>query len=199
MERPNDQNEAHPTQEFVTALLEDVAAPDRSAVEQLIPHLYAELRRIADHLFAHQPGHHTLQPTAIVHEAYLKLADRIDVRWSDQQHFLALAAKVMRELLADYARRRNAAKRGGGMKRFTLIDDAVAGKPGMDLLDFHDALARLEELNPRHAQAISMSVLAGMSAGAIAEHLSVSQRTVELDLRAARAWLRTELSDRDAL
>ena len=197
MDRPEAHPDLQPDPDFVTAILEDVADEDRSAVELAIPPIYAELRRIADQLFARQPAHHTLQPTAVVHEAYLKLADRIDVHWNDRQHFLALAAKVMRELLADYARRRNALKRGGGVRRLTLIEEAAADDPPMDLVEFHDALAQLETLNARHAQIIELSVLAGLNAAEIAEQIKVSRRTVELDLRAARAWLRSELSDWD--
>lgn len=186
-----------PGDEFVTAILDRVAEGDRSAAEKLLPLVYDELRAIAGGVFASQPSDHTLQPTALIHEAYLKLADRADKRWKDRKHFLALAAKVMRELLADYARRRTAKKRGGDVGRVTLIEDLTPIKQdGIDLVDFHDVLERLSGLNPRHAEIVEMRCLAGLSTEDIAEVLGVSRRTVELDWRSARAWLQCELGDR---
>lgn len=189
---------------LMTAILDQVADADRPSVEELLPILYVELRRVADRLFAHQPPGHTLQPTAIVHEAYLKLADRVDVRWRDRPHFMALAAKVMRELLADHARRRNAGKRGGGRLRLTLVDDLLAdpgaadpGSSDVDLLALSDVIAKLAALNPRHAEIVEMRCFAGLGAAEIATALGVSRRTVELDWRIAQAWLQGELARDD--
>lgn len=185
---------AVPSPELVTAVLETVDDADRTSVERVLPDLYGELRRVADRLFAGHPAGHTLQPTAVVHEAYLKLAGRVDVRWRDRPHFMALAAKVMRELLADHARRRLAEKRGGGRARLTLAEDLVAGGRGeVDLLALHDVIARLGQLNPRHGAIVEMRCYAGLSVPEIADLLGVSRRTVELDWRAARAWLECEL------
>ena len=187
-----------PDPAFLTAILDQVPAEERSSVERVLPPLYEELRRIAGQLFAAQPPNHTLQPTAVVHEAYLKLADRVDVHWRDRQHFLALAAKVMRELLADYARRRNADKRGGDRARLTLVDDVVpSASAEIDLVAFHDALERLAALNPRHATIVEMRCLAGLGSQEVADALGVSRRTIELDWRAAQAWLQGELAGRD--
>lgn len=183
-----------PNSAFVTAVLDRVSAGDRSAVERLLPLVYGELRAIAGGLFARQPSDHTLQPTAVVHEAYLRLADRVDTRWKDRRHFLALAAKVMRELLADHARRRNALKRGGGRRRLTLLDElATPAEPTIDLVGFHEALERLATLHARQAEVVELRCLAGLDVGDIADVLGVSRRTVELDWRAARAWLQCEL------
>lgn len=187
---PNQDNE------FVTAVLNRVAAGDRSAAARLLPLVYDELRAIAGGIFSGHPAGHTLQPTALVHEAYLKLADRVDTRWKDRKHFLALAAKVMRELLADYARRRTAEKRGGGAVRVTLIEELTpVSEQGVDLLMFHDSLEKLSSFNERHAEIVELRCLAGLNVQETAEVLNVSRRTVELDWRAARAWLRCELGE----
>lgn len=196
---PREDGADGPRPELVTAVLDTFDAADRSSVERVLPDVYGELRRVAERLFAVQPAGHTLQPTAVVHEAYLKLAGRMDVRWRDRPHFMALAAKVMRELLADHARRRNAVKRGGGRLRLTLAEDLVADDAAdVDLLAFHDAIGRLCALNARHGAIAEMRCLAGLDAGEIAEVLGVSRRTVELDWRIARAWLQAEMGSGEA-
>lgn len=179
--------------ELISAVLDRVADDARPEAEQLVPTLYDELRSIASGIFKNQPQGHTLQPTILVHEAYLKLAGSHEARWKDRNHFLALAAKVMRELLADYARRRTAQKRGGGSGRVTLVEDVTPARDGIDLVVFHDVLAKLQSLNPRHAEIVEMRCLAGMGVQETADALGVSRRTVELDWRAARAWMRCEL------
>ncbi len=181
--------------EFVTAILNRVADGERSAAARLLPLVYDELRAIAGGFFADQPSGHTLQPTALVHEAYLKLAGKMDTRWKDRKHFMALAAKVMRELLADYARRRTAQKRGGGAGRVTLMEELLPAREGIDLLAFHDVFDKLATFNPRHAEIVELRCLGGLTSDETAEVLGVSRRTVELDWRAARAWLRCELGD----
>ena len=179
----------------VTQLLLDSRAGGREVLDQLVPQLYEELRRLAhDRLRRERPGH-TLTTTALVHEAYLKLVDVKRVQWQDRAHFLAMASRVMRRVLVDYARRRQAAKRGGGRRRVDLdeaqlIPDAYAER----ILELHVALTRLEAVNPRQREILEQRYFGGLTLEDTAEVLDVSLTTVKRDLRFARAWLALELS-----
>lgn len=172
--------------------LRDGGAPE--AEEALMPHLYAELRRIAEACMRDQRPNHTLQPTALVSEAYLKLFQRSEADWNDRKHFFALAARAMRQLLVDHARSRGRVKRGGGAEAVTL-DVAVAAAGGIDhdVLDLDEALCELAELDEQQARVVELRTFAGLEMAQIAEVLGVSLSTVEREWRASRAWLGVRL------
>jgi RNA polymerase sigma factor (TIGR02999 family) len=183
----------------VTRLLESWAAGDRSAFEQLFPLLYPQLKRIADRqLRGERPGH-TLQPTALVHEAFLELAGQRSAQFANRVHFLAVAAFVMRRILAEHARGRNAAKRGGGVVPVALdeqIHQIAAPDSAWDEIAAVDtALDRLALIDARGAKVVVLRYFGGLSHEEIAEAMSVSIATVKRDWTAARAWLRRELEN----
>lgn len=154
--------------------------------------VYEELRGLAVGLFRRQSPAHTLQPTALVHEVWLKLAR---AGWNDQQHFLALAATAMRQVLTDHARRARADKRGAGAQKVTLDESADSGVSAeVELLVLEDALEKLAQANPRYARVFELRYLAGMETAAVADQLDVTPRTVQLDWRAIRAFLNRELT-----
>jgi RNA polymerase sigma factor (TIGR02999 family) len=183
----------------ITGILAGVSAGDRSAIARLLPLVYGDLRQKAGSLFRGQNPAHTLQPTALVHEVYLKLARSDGQPWESRRHFMAVAATAMRQVLADHARDRRRQKRGGDVHRVTL-QDVPANEPGLDvdLVALDEALAALAVLSERQARIVELRFLAGLNANEIAELLEVSRRTVELDWRVARAWLRQRLADTDA-
>jgi RNA polymerase sigma-70 factor, ECF subfamily len=177
----------------VTRLLLDLSNGRREATDQLLPLVYAELRELAARLLRHERADHTLQPTALVHEAYLRLVDQRVGTWENRAHFLGIAAQAMRRILVDHARRRSATKRRGA--RVTL-DDAVAPStgPSVDLLEIDAALSRLAELDPRQAQVVELRFFGGLSVEETAAVLGVGSATVKRDWTVARAWLHRELS-----
>lgn len=182
----------------VTLLLRRWRAGDAAAERQLFDALHAELKRMAGRLMRGERGEHTLQPTALVNEAYLRLAPA-DIDWEDRTHFLAVAARVMRRVLVDHARARARDKRGPGARRVTLDPDAVPSPDGaVDFLAVDRALDRLEASDARKAKFLEMRYLAGLSNREIAAAAGVSERTVKRDLQFGRAWLRSEL-EREAL
>lgn len=179
--------------------------PDRSAADpgtSLTEPEYDQLRRIAaEYLRSERPGH-TLQPTALVNEAILRLADADAARWNNRQHFVATAARAMRRILVDHARARKAEKRGGGKPGSLGIETVGSGvgssagkdeNESVDLLALDEALSRLDALHERQARVVELRFFAGFSVAETAEHLGVSERTVELDWSVARAWLKQEL------
>ena len=177
----------------------DGANSGRSATaEELFPQVYDELRRLArDYLRRERPGH-TLQPTALVHEAYLKLVDQRRAVFKSRTHFFAVGARIMRQLLIDHARKRGAGKRGGGWRKITLAEGLA---PGCDqtidlaeLVALENALCKLSGLDERAAKVVTLRLFGGLSAEEAAEALGVSRRTVTNDWRHAQAWLRSELS-----
>ncbi|MEM7307864.1 MAG: ECF-type sigma factor [Planctomycetota bacterium] len=180
--------------EEVTKYLRDLGRGDDGAADQLVPLVYDELRRMAGNLFRGQRADHTLQPTGLVHEAYMRLV-RGDA-YTDRQHFFRVAAVAMRRLLMDYARDRRAEKRGGGQKR-VVLDPQLAETLGgveLDLLALDEALTELARLNERQAKVVEMRFLAGLSAAETAEALGVTERTVFFDWRMARFWLEERLT-----
>jgi RNA polymerase sigma factor (TIGR02999 family) len=181
--------EEHPGE--ATRLLERVRAGDEEASAALFDRLYDPMRRIAARLFRSQRRGHTLDATALVHEAFLKMAGRgAEAGWKDEAHALAVAARAMRQVLSNHARNRAAAKRGGGLRRERVTLAGVAGAGAeVDLLDFHEALERLAALDERQARIAEMRCLGGLSVEAIATLLGVSTRTVELDWRMAKETL----------
>jgi RNA polymerase sigma factor (TIGR02999 family) len=186
-----------PPPEEVSQLLLAWKRGDEQAVERLMPILYEELKRIASrHLRGESTGH-TLQTTALVHEAYLRLVGS-DVLWEGRGHFFAVAAQVMRRVLVDHARGRGRAKRGGGVAPVGLQEDLAASpeRPA-DLLDLDEALQRLSALDPRKAQIVDLLYFGGLSYEETAAALDISPATVHRDLRLARAWLYRELRQPD--
>ena len=164
------------------------------AREQLLPLVYEHLHRIASRQFAGEHRGHTLRPTALLHEAFLKLDDH-GVEISDRRHFYALAARTMRNILVDHARARGRDKRGGGRVRVTLQDwSAASPEPDADLVDLDEALSALEAENQRVAQAIELTYFGGLSRDEASQQLEVSPRTIDRDLRIGRAWLRARMS-----
>ena len=158
--------------------------------------LYQELRRLALGKMRFERGNHSLQPTALVNEAYLRLADCSDSMWTDRSRVLGIAAKVMRHVLVDHARARNAEKRGDGQLQVTLVEDMAGGTSSStaDVLAVDEALTRLAEFDPRQARVLEMHFFGGLTFEEIALQLDVSVRTVKRDWTMARAWLRQELS-----
>jgi len=174
----------------VTALLARWRQGDESAVAELMPAVYGELHRLAGRAMRGERGDHTLQATALVHEAYLRLAAGAAPAWRDRVHFYAVAARTMRHILVDHARRQRAARRGGGAAQVTLTDRAAPSPPpAVDLLDLDDALEELARRDARKARVVELYLFAGLTAAETAAALDVSEPTVRLDARLARAWL----------
>lgn len=182
--------------ESLTERLTHEAPPARQpALRTLVPLVYDELRSIASKLIAHRHADACLQPTSIVHEAFVKLASSPEASWSDKSHFLALCSRVMRQVLADHNRDGQRLKRGGGERRRLTLTTNMLGEVNspLDAIALEEALSRLEEIEPRAARVAEMRFLAGMTVDEVSVVLDVSPRTVELDWRAARVWLRREL------
>lgn len=177
-----------------TRLLARIGSGDLEAAEELLPLVYGHLRALAGSFFAAQHPGHTLQPTALVHEVYSRLLGGTETAWESRSHFMGVAARAMRQVLTDHARRQRAAKRGGDRHRITLADQEVqSDTTDVDLLDLDQALESLATLNPRQGRIIELRFFAGLSVAEAAGILEVSTRTIELDWRMARAWLRKEL------
>jgi len=192
-----------PRQDVTAALVEldSDRATSAATLTRILPTVYGELRALASHYLRGERAGHTLQTTALVHEAYLKLADQKRVQWQGRTHFFAVAATAMRRLLVDHARARLRDKRGGDLQRVTL-GDAVPGKRDgageLDLdsiLDLDRALTRLEELDPRQASLVEQRFFAGRTVEEAASQLGISVRTAESDWTHAKAWLSRELSN----
>jgi RNA polymerase sigma factor (TIGR02999 family) len=181
------------TAKTVTRLLRDARAGDRDALDRLLPFVYDELRAIAARHMARERVDHTLQPTALVHEAYGRLASGAAIAEADRLHFLRLASHVMRQVLVDHARARHAAKRGGNLQ--VTLDDGLVGADAraLDMLVLDDALTRLAVAEPRWAQVVELRFFAGLEVSEVAEALGISSATVKRDWRFARAWLATAL------
>lgn len=180
----------------VTQLLMEWSEGNQSALDRLMPLIYAELRRIASRYMAAQRPTHTLQTTALIHEAYLRMANKSGGKWTNRAHFLGVAAKAMRNILVDHARAEQAARRGGQQKQTVSLDDAaqVSVEHSADILALDDALQDLGALCPRQSRVVELRYFGGLSNEEIAEALSVSPETVMRDWRAARAWLYLQLN-----
>ena len=178
----------------IGALLEQHRQGETGALERALPLVYDELRRIAEALFGGQAVDHTLQPTALVGEAWMRLA-RGGRPYADRQHFLAVAARAMRQVLANHARARGAQKRGGGSQRVTLAGIVDTDAPGdVDPLALEECLQRLEALSPRQARIVELRVFCDLTISETAEQLEVSERTVVGDWQMAKLWLQRELA-----
>ena len=182
-----------------TQMLLATRGGDRAAAEKLLPLVYDELRARAAALLTRERPDHTLQPTALVHEAFLRLVDQTRVDGQDRVRFFAVASRAMRRVLIDHARKHRAAKRGGNLARITL-DEAVAvsAQSDVDTLDLEAALTRLTSLNERQGCVVELRFFAGLTVEEVAEVLGVSPKTIELDWRMARAWLHRELTKEDS-
>lgn len=178
----------------VSRLLVGVRRGSREAIDALLPIVHAELRRIAAaHMRRERPGH-TLQPTALVHEAYLRLVDQVGVDWQGRAHFLAVASRLMRRILVDHARARAAAKREGDAVRVELHDiDAPAHGRDVDLIALDESLDRLAAMDSRLAEVVENRYFGGLTTRETAEAMNLSTATVEREWATARAWLRREL------
>lgn len=178
----------------VTQLLKAARDGDTGALDRLLPIVYQELRHLARRQLRAERAGHTLQTTGLVHEAYLKLVDQRGVEWQGRAHFLGVAARAMRQVLIDYARRRGAVKRGGGWTRTTLDNERLPVEfPVEELLALNDALDRLNDIDRRLRQVVECRFFCGMTEEEIAEVLDVTPRTVQRDWVKARAWLYKEL------
>lgn len=183
-----------PDSTSVTQLLLEWTGGDRAALDRLMPLVYEELRRLAGGYLHRERRDHTLQPTALVHEAFLRLVDQRRIQWQSRAHFLALAATLMRQLLISHARKQRAAKRGSGGPRLTLLEaDLAVPERDMNLLDLDRALSALAALDTRQARVVELRYFGGMTIEETAEVLAVSPATVKLDWSLARAWLLREL------
>jgi RNA polymerase sigma factor (TIGR02999 family) len=185
---------AAPSSAEVTRLLVAWGHGDEAALEQLMPLVHAELRRLARRHMGHERRGHTLQPTALVNEAYLRLIDVRRIQWQDRAHFFAMSARLMRRILVDFARARRYQKRGGGAAKVTFDEALVASNErGAELLALDDALAALAAVDPRKSQVVEMRFFGGLSVEETAETLHVSVDTVMRDWKLAKAWLLREL------
>jgi len=178
----------------VTRLLQAWSDGDPAALDELLPVVYRELHHQAERYMRNQSPGHTLQATALVNEAYLRLAGREPIEWKSRAHFFGVAAKAMRSILVDHARARQASKRGGGVAPVTLADADQSGGQPVEVLELDETLKRLAELDPRKASLVELRWFGGLSIEEAAEVLSVSTATAKREWRTARAWLRRELS-----
>jgi RNA polymerase sigma factor (TIGR02999 family) len=183
-------------QSRITRILLDARAEGGPAsTARLAEALYPELRQVAGSLMRRERPNHTLQPTALVGEAFLKLVDQTRIEWRDRAHFLGIAARVMRQILVDYARTRGAEKRGADMTRVTFDEGLGHGADReVGLLALHDALERFAAVDARGAQVVELRVFAGATVEEIAHTLGVSKRTVDTDWAVARMWLARDLN-----
>ena len=177
-----------------TGILAASHAGDQEATEELVTLLYSQLRALAGSFLRAERQDHTLQPTALVHEAYLRLVDLREVAWRGRAHFFSVGAEVMRRVLVDHSRRHGAAKRGGGRGRVDLEDADPGLGDGVDLLVLDDALRRLGELNERQARIVELRYFGGLTIDETAEALEVSPATVKAEWAMARVWLREKLA-----
>lgn len=181
--------------EGITELLVDWGKGDQAALEKLMPLVYSELRRLAGNYLRRERGEHTLQPTALVNEAYLKLIDQRNAKWQNRAHFFGVSAQLMRRILVDHARQRQALKRGGvEQQRMSITSAERVGKQAeVDLLALNEALDELARMDPQQSRIVELKFFAGLSIDEIAEVLSIGHATVERDWKMARAWLRRQL------
>jgi RNA polymerase sigma-70 factor, ECF subfamily len=181
----------------VTELLGRWRAGDQQAASEVVPLVYAELHRIASVLMSREAQGHTLQPTALINEVFLRLVKDKAKNWADRGHFLAVAARAMRQILVDHARRHQRAKRGGEQLQVELSDGIAARTIDLDeLIHWNDLLTDLEAMDPRSARIVELKWFAGLEGAEIASVLGISEKTVKRDWAVTRAWLKTRIKDR---
>ena len=175
----------------ITQLLSEIKSGRQEVLSELLPLVYDELRRLANSYLRRERSDHTLQPTALVHEAYLKLVGQNPVEWENRAHFFGIAARLMREILIEYARGRNRQKRGGEMKTQIALDDAVSfhNETQIDVIAVDEALSKLESLDERQARIVEMKFFGGLRVEEIAEVLSISPATVKREWATAKLLL----------
>lgn len=181
--------------EAITQLLIDWGKGDQAALDRLMPLVYAELRRLATNYLRRERTGHTLQPTALVNEAYLKLVGQKNAKWQNRAHFFAISAQLMRRILVDHARRRHAEKRGGSEQQRLSITSAedLGDQSALDLLALNEALDELSKMDPQQGRIVELKFFGGLSIDETAEVLGISHATVEREWKSARAWLRRQL------
>jgi len=185
-----------PSTSEATRLLKDWSHGESTALDQLMPIVYAELRAIAARYLRRERPDHTLQPTALVNEAYLRLIDQKHVDWQNRAHFVGVAAQMMRRILVDHAKSHHRVKRGGGALRVTLDEEiAVSEERATDLVELDEALTALEAFDERKSRVVEMKYFGGLSVEETAEVLNVSVITVARDWKLAKAWLYTNIND----
>ena len=182
--------------ERISRLLTDWADRDPAARDRLVPIVYEELRRLAHHYMRGEREGHTLQTTALVNEAYLRLAGIDGLQWRDRAHFFAMAATLMRRVLVDYARQRGRDKRGAGVSVTSLDEHAIAPQQAVDVVALDEALERLAAVDPQQGRVVELRFFAGLSVKETAEALGVSAATVKRDWATAKLWLYHELTTR---
>lgn len=184
----------------LSEMLRQWGSGERTGVEAILPEVYNELRRLARNQLRQQRANHTLQPTALVHEAYLRLADETSLAFSDRAHFVGIAAQLMRWILVDYERARQTAKRSSNGPLLTLNDEAAAVQAqtkGVDILSLHASLDRLAELDEQQSQIVELRYFGGLSIEDTAKFLDVSPATVKRSWGSARAWLLREMQSKE--
>jgi RNA polymerase sigma factor (TIGR02999 family) len=180
----------------ITHLLKEWSEGNQRALDELAPLVYEELRQQAARYLRQERAGHSLQATALINEAFLRLIDVKNVQWQNRAHFFGIAANLMRRILVDHARRRDAEKRGGAQIRVTLEDAfAIAKEPAIDLLAIDEALDRLAAIDAQQARVVELRFFSGLSVEETATALGVSAKTVKRDWSVARAWLRREIGD----
>ena len=187
-----------PSPGTITRLLVDWRDGDKAALDRLVPLVYRELRRLAGYYMRRQRAHHTLQTSALINEAYLRLIDHKNMRWENRAHFYAVAAQAMRRILVDHARSRGYAKRGGGALKMSF-DEAVIGaeERGAELIALDDALQDLAAIDPRKCQIVELRYFGGLSVDETAEVIGVSSVTVMREWRSAKGWLLKAITKRE--
>jgi RNA polymerase sigma factor (TIGR02999 family) len=188
---------SEPDPQDVRQTLYQLRGGDSAAVERLMNAVYGPLRALASAYFRTQPPGHTLQPTALVHEVFMKVVDQRDAEWKDRAHFLAVCARAMRGVLVDHARAKGSIKRGGAERERVPLDSALAltAEDEVDLLDLEEHLVLLATLNDRQARIVECRCFSGMTIPELAEALGVAPRTIDADWAMARAWLSARLAD----
>ena len=183
----------------ITELLAEWREGNQSALDELYPLVYDELHRLARRYMSRERKGHTLQTTALINEAYVRLVDQKNVKWANRSHFFAISAQIMRRILIDHARRHAYAKRGGGARQVSLEEvAAIAPEQGRELIRLDEALKSLAEQDPRRSQVVELRYFGGLNNEEIAGVLNVSQNTVTRDWNMARAWLYQQLSENAA-
>jgi RNA polymerase sigma factor (TIGR02999 family) len=185
-----------PKQHEITQLLAEWSDGNQSALDELYPLVYDELHRLARRYMSRERQGHTLQTTALINEAYVRLVDQRNVHWANRSHFFAISAQIMRRILIDHARRHAYAKRGGGAQQVSLDEAAIVTRTaGAELLRLDEALKSLAEMDPRRSQVVELRYFGGLNNEEIAGVLNISENTVTRDWNMARAWLYQQLTE----
>lgn len=177
----------------VTQLLDQLGRGDPEAMAEVMPLLYHELHKLARHHLGRERPDHTLQPTALVHEAYLRLAGQARVHWQNRGHFFGIASQLMRRILVDYARSRHAEKRGGLARKVSLDDVVVSDERAIELIALDEALSSLAVIDPQQSRIVELRFFGGLTIEQTAQSIGVSPATVKRDLNVAKAWLHREI------